>query len=169
MLLAQVPGTSPSAQQASPFEQLPLRDIHLPAEPSLWPLAPGWWVLVGIAVLILAFLVWQLAKKMKRRAFVRRVLAMLDTRMAAAGNNGAKVAAEVSMLLRRAALTRYPKQEVASLSGEPWLGFLDRTGGNGAFSTGAGRVLADGPWRPQAQVDAPQLKAVARRWLEANL
>jgi hypothetical protein len=38
-----------------------LRDIHLPEAVSFWPLAPGWWIalgiMVGLAVAILALIV----------------------------------------------------------------------------------------------------------------
>ena len=40
-----------------------LRDIHLPKEPSWWPLAIGWWIVIGgviIALMIggIIFLKW---------------------------------------------------------------------------------------------------------------
>ena len=31
-----------------------LRDIHLPADPAWWPPAPGWWLLLGPALLAIA-------------------------------------------------------------------------------------------------------------------
>ncbi|MEP6880575.1 MAG: DUF4381 domain-containing protein, partial [Dokdonella sp.] len=32
-----------------------LRDIHLPADPSWWPPAPGWWILAAI---LLGVTIW---------------------------------------------------------------------------------------------------------------
>ena len=32
-------------------EQIPLRALHLPDAIGWWPLAPGWWVVIGLAVL----------------------------------------------------------------------------------------------------------------------
>jgi hypothetical protein len=64
-----------------------------------------------------------------------------------------------SELLRRAARTRHP--EADRLDGEAWLGFLDR--GDGAFLSGAGRLLLDGPFRPDVDpVEAEAALAVAR-------
>jgi hypothetical protein len=36
-----------------------LRDIHLPPPAGWWPLAPGWWILIGIALLLLTWLAWR--------------------------------------------------------------------------------------------------------------
>ena len=35
-------------------EQIPLRDLHLPEAIGWWPLAPGWWILIAIALVGLA-------------------------------------------------------------------------------------------------------------------
>ncbi|HMM26605.1 MAG TPA: DUF4381 domain-containing protein, partial [Pseudoxanthomonas mexicana] len=34
-------------------DTLVLRDVHVPPAPSLWPPAPGWWLLAGVVVLML--------------------------------------------------------------------------------------------------------------------
>jgi hypothetical protein len=75
--------------------------------------------------------------------------------------------AAVSELLRRAARTRDPA--AASLTGEEWLRFLDRSiaGKNSEsteFSVGAGRLLLDGAYRRDLDESAVQaLLAAARR------
>ena len=58
-----------------------------------------------------------------------------------------------SALLRRAALARYARAEVAPLCGESWLAFLDRSGRTSAFTGGAGRALVLAPYDPAASCD----------------
>jgi hypothetical protein len=83
----------------------------------------------------------------------------------------AEVATHVSTLLRRVALMRFERNEVASLSGDAWLSFLDRTGGNGAFSSGIGSVLATAPYAAHDinDADSEALLSLARRWITQNL
>jgi hypothetical protein len=51
------------------------------------------------------------------------------------------------------------------------LQFLDSTGGGGGFSTGAGRILAEAPYRaPGAAsgLDSDGLADLAARWIRSN-
>ena len=47
---------------------LELRDIHLPDDPSIWPLAFGWWLLIIIVSILIYVLVkkWQQLRKQKQ-------------------------------------------------------------------------------------------------------
>ena len=77
---------------------------------------------------------------------------------------------KLSILLRRIALRRYSREQVASLTGSDWLQFLDATGGNGDFEHGIGQVLEVGPYRPQnRELPAGELLALARRWIKQNI
>ena len=73
----------------------------------------------------------------------------------------------LSVLLRRVAISRFPQAEVAALTGEAWLEFLDQTLGDdgSAFRSGAGRALIVGPYAAAAAVDAAALLALCERWL----
>jgi len=159
-----VPGAIPGTTAAG----LDLHDIHLPGSPGIWPPAPGWWLL-GLLVLAAAGLSvsagWKRWRQQRRR---RRVITELD-RLGARGGGPALVGG-VAALLKRVALTRYPSTEVAALTGDAWLGFLDRTGGDGRFRDGPGRVLAEGPYAPAAEgLDEQALLALVRDWLRRNL
>ncbi len=152
-------------------QTLALRDIHLPGAPSWWPPAPGWWVL---AALLLSLLAWGFAVALRRRRLRQhrqRVLTALSTLQAGlASDRSPAQLAGIGELLRRLALTRHPHSEVASLSGDAWLRFLDESGGQGGFSDGPGRVLAEGPYRPRLppDLDLDGFAALVRSWVETN-
>ena len=120
-------------------QDLPIRDIHAPAPPSIWPPAPGWWILAGVGLVLLGLGLWWLYRRYRLAQRRRRILDQLAGLPSRA--TGALLAAEVSALLKRVALARYPRTEVASLTGTPWLELLDRTGGGGRFG-GAGATSA---------------------------
>jgi GNAT superfamily N-acetyltransferase len=161
----QLPAHAPAA--AGQATSLDLRDIHLPGAPPAWPPAPGWWLLgalilaaVGVAALRLRAL-----RQAKRRR--ERIIAQLD---GLRGQGcGPELLGAVSALLKRAALSRFPRTDVAALTGPAWLDFLDRTGGAGGFTDGPGRVLDDGAYAREKDCDVPALIEVARRWLRQNL
>jgi hypothetical protein len=163
---AAAPG-GPATPGGQSLEQvLALRDIHPPGPPGLWPPAPGWWVagiLLAAALAALGARVWQAYRARVRR---RRILAELSG--IAGRARGADLAAAVSAILKRVALTRFDRAEVASLTGQAWLEFLDRHGGAGRFTGGAGRVLADGPYAPAPDLEPQALLDIARDWVRRN-
>ncbi len=154
----------------NPAPMLELRDIHGAPAPGFWPPAPGWWVVGLLALIALVALGWLLHRYYRR--WRRRRLAFQGlTDLSHAFENAGDVTplvAELSILLRRVALTRFPRHQVAGLSGAEWLNFLDRTGGKGEFAQGAGKILAYGPYRPQVETDRESLLALVKRWLKEN-
>ncbi|MEO8545561.1 MAG: DUF4381 domain-containing protein [Burkholderiaceae bacterium] len=155
---------NPHAAQA-----LQLRDIHLPGAPAFWPPAPGWWLL---GTLLLALLAWAGIAALKRhrirqeRQLVRDALARIEAGLAQ--DDGAAAFADLSVLLRRHALSRYPRAQVAGLTGRAWLQFLDQAGGASGFADGPGRVLATAPYQrvAPADLDPTALLALVGQWLE---
>lgn len=137
---------------------LPLRDIHLPAAVSSWPLAPGWWILFGLLVVAIfsGWRFWQ-GRRLRRLALARlKELANLPE---------TKLATALSRLLRQVAISHFP-QKSAGLVGQSWLEFLDRPFKDRPFTDGVGRCLCDAPYRADTQIDSAALIALCRRWLK---
>ena len=138
-----------------------LRDIHLPPPVSWWPPAPGWWLSLLLVIVVVAAVVWWWRSTRLRRAALRE----LKRLHAAHAGDPAAFASQLSILLRRCAVVRFPRQEAAGCVGEAWLQFLDRSGGTSDFTVGAGRALMTAPYRPHEPVDAEALNKAAERWI----
>ena len=151
-----------------------LRDWHLPDPVSWWPPAPGWWLLAGLILLGLWLAIRGGRRWRRQSSSTRAALRQLDALGKALARDGdqRRFVVGVSQLLRRLALVRFPREQVAGLSGDAWLGFLDATGGGGSFAQGAGRVLAESAYRADAAFDAEfdpaQLSRIAVGWIHAN-
>jgi hypothetical protein len=151
--------------QPDPLSQL--HDIHLPAAISWWPPAPLWWLL---AVLVLLTAVWMLylgLRAWQRRAFKRQALRELaHLRML---DDPHHLVCELALLVRRVALAVFPHENVASLHGQAWLQFLDRSGATQAFSQGVGRYLANIPYQRELPAEIapelPLLVKIVKAWI----
>lgn len=145
-----------------------LHDVIAPDPVPLWPLAPGWLWLLGMLALVLAALGLRGLIRFQRNRYRREALRELAQLQARAD---ADVLADLSVLLKRTALTAFPREQVARLTGEPWFAFLDRSGGTD-FSGGTGRILEDATYHaaapgPEANSLQP-LFAEVRQWIQQH-
>ena len=129
--------------------QIPLRDLHLPEMIGWWPLAPGWWFLIVLVVAGLGYLLYRLFAKWRRNA-ARRIALRELSRIQKEYRHGVdeiSLAIELSELLRRTMLAYAPRNEVAGLTGDSWLRWLDRGLDDKPFSEGSGQDVESLPYR----------------------
>ena len=166
-------------ESEDPLSQL--ADIHLPDPVSIWPLAPGWWVLIALFVM---FLIWLSYKAFRRLILHKRLQAAQDelakaidvyrasTLSADADKNkaGLDYLYAVNTVLNRVALFTDSRQqrEIARLSGTPWLEYLDQSYGGNDFSEGLGKVLAEGQYRPIFAGEVEGLYTLAQNWISSR-
>jgi hypothetical protein len=160
--------TQPAQPQLPDIE---LRDIHLPDSVSWWPPATGYWLVLAL-ILIIFLLLW-FAKKRHRQTAVKRAALSefnnLKTQFQQ-HQDAQLLITQLSALLRRAAISSYPRSDCASLTGEQWLHWLDTGLKNSAikFSAPAGQLLLTAPY--QKTVSAQQsneLLSLCQQWLSA--
>ena len=135
-------------------EALSLADLHdivLPQAPPLWPPAAGFWVLLLVAV-VLVFSAWRLYRRMRHRNAYRR-FGLAELRRA-------RTVHEVSVILKRVALAAWPREQVASLYGRDWVGFLN--------AHGRGCRFDERLWRQPEGAADPALRDEAARWIRRH-
>jgi hypothetical protein len=142
-------------------EQIPLRDLHLPEAVSWWPLAPGWWIVIALGLVALGYLLRIWLRAYARGAARRHALRQLDALLQDYEQQKDLVSfsAQASALLRRTMLAYAPRVDVAGLTGDAWLQWLDRDLAQPVFVTGPGRQLLDLPYRdPQSDLPSVDLE-----------
>lgn len=145
-----------------------LKDIHLPAPVSIFPLAPGWYIVLAVLlVIIILFILWQMRRASKQYK-LKQVLALLAQIEAKAESSDVQqreeVLPEISILLKRVAREKFSELHPQNLFGEKWLQFLDRSGKTTEFTSGAGRILLD-VYKRQSLESPQELLGVVKNWL----
>jgi hypothetical protein len=75
---------------------------------------------------------------------------------------------QIDVLVKRCALAAWPRERVASLSGQRWLEFLDESYEGRRFTEGPGRPLAEEVYRNASSFDVPALRQLAREWIRRH-
>ena len=156
---------------SDPADLSNLKDLALPPPVGWWPWAPGWWILAAALLVAIILLAVGWYRRYRANAYRRAAdRALVDLAKVAKTNiDRSLLATQISELLKRTALAAFPRTQVASLSGQEWLAFLDRTGRGTRFTSAPATAL------PQlclnAAGDSDTIDAAisnARRWIRTH-
>ena len=136
-----------------------LADIVEPAPIPWTPQTIGWWALLGLVVLTVAFVAWRVHRHRAANAYRREALRELDA--LAVPNAG-----QVNAILKRAAMVAYSRDDVAAMAGDDWSRFLGETSGAPTPPDDVAAAFADGAY--SRQVPPAELIPYARKWLHSH-
>jgi len=167
---------------------LQLRDILPPPEPAWWLIAPVYLTIAALlpGLFIIVWL-WRRRRRVDRRAMVARLELQAIRADYRQDQNVHLFAIKVSRWLKQVAMLAFPGNQLQSVTGEPWLRFLDQslnmgqntdqntdqeTGQNGNhdnshFSCGCGRIFGAAIYQSSVDLDADQVFALCERWLNS--
>ncbi|MCB5360464.1 DUF4381 domain-containing protein [Vibrio lentus] len=102
-------------------QPLDLSPIITPSAPSWWPLAWGWWLIIITAIVLIALVFFIVKHRQKNQQAKNEALACLRNSQ----SSSALSPSAAQDIVRQAALSYFPREKVAGLSGDDWLAFLD--------------------------------------------
>ena len=133
-----------------------MHDIVMSEPVSWWPLASGWYVLMLVLAMAIIWFGVKTFKQWKKNAYRRAALRELKSISPA----------DLPALVKRVSLCIYPREQVATLSGEAWLEFLDQSGNTQDFTQGPGRHLLELSYNPNASsIPIEELTNIIRKWV----
>jgi len=97
--------------------QIQLHDIHVPEQVSNFPIAPGWWILLALIIIMTLWLYKKHKTNSRLNADKKQALAVL-------ANNESLSAKECITLLKWAAMQYFSRQQLAKLYGMHFQEFL---------------------------------------------
>ena len=152
-----------------------LRDIHdLDAIPW-WPLATGWWWVLGAIVLLLlvaGMRYWLRYSGIMPGWRGDARLQLRDLKRSLRKGEPREVAGRLSILLRRIAIARSGRDQAAGLAGDAWLTWLEQDDRNGFKWSKGAEVLLEAPYMPpELEVNHKEVALLinaAMRWVDTT-
>ena len=152
------------------------REVELPEPVGYAPQTIGWYILLALVLVLTVYLVVCFCSYRRRNRYRRVALFHLDAMEEAIREPSARAGllVELPALIKRTALACFPREQVADLSGNAWLEFLDRTYGGKGFAEGPGRLLPLLAYQPLDETfnvpekDAQALISLARVWIRKH-
>ncbi len=149
---------------------LELRDIHLPDTPSYWPLAPGWWLLIMVSLVVFYFIYNYLKQKRKNRHLnyiMQQQLQAIQSDFKK-HNNKHILAADISELLKRFVRHILKNTQAASLTGDTWVHYLNQQVDTSVFDKFK-TELTQAQYVPHLDYDAPSFLATVKNYFPAAI
>ena len=153
-----------------------LHEIILPEPVSWMPQTIGWYTVFGLIFFVAGWWVYcslRHYRKNRYRRLALQELAVIEQELQRPEKR-ATVLSGIPVLLKGTALLVFPRSEVAGLSGEKWLDFLDKTMGGKNFTIGEGRLLPELAYAPGARISklpdeqVGRLLQLLRRWIKRH-
>lgn len=110
-----------------------LNPIFIPEAVPFEPIAPGWYALLGLIILLFFLLVYRRLKIYQSKAYRRKSAAELLRLKSSIGKTAsAEILQNVATVLKTTAMLSYSREKVAGLHAIPWKNFLISTSASSA-------------------------------------
>ena len=148
-----------------------LRDIRGLDHVSFWPLAPGWWALLGVLTALAVFaLIWLRRRRNDGTRWQSEALELVKSLRIAQDAGIKQQSTALSGLLRSVAIKRFGRGECAGLEGRSWLKWLSKNDPAGFSWDKKGLVLIEAPYLPDDTAPPSQnlseLLDAAEKWIK---
>ncbi|MFC3153360.1 DUF4381 domain-containing protein [Litoribrevibacter euphylliae] len=172
--LASMPQGFNTAQPGTPdltevFGEI-IESPAIDSSPFVWPPALGWWLIAACLLVAIFFVAKKTKQVLRKRAEYHYLSSAIDSLTvpsdSAPETDKTEFIKQLNRALKAIAIEKYGHSQVAPLSGESWLTFLDRSGNCNHFKNGAGKVFGQGLYqkeRPKSP-DLTHLKEVCILW-----
>jgi hypothetical protein len=143
----------------------------LPPGPISWfPSTIGWKLLLAMLLAATGYRLWKYWRYWRRNRY--RAAALANLKRYRAENLAPEVElVRIAGLLKATALQVFPRQEIASLSGENWLQWLDESTERVIFSAPSRELLRDALYRgtaPDTTIDLATLCRESADWIRGH-
>ena len=120
-----------------------LEPIIAPEPVPFWPPAPGWYVAGALLLFVISYGLYRWYKAKQANRYRKEAINQLEQiRNVAFQEDPLHAISELNTLLKKTALAGFAREQVASLSGEKWLRFLEASCKQTPFSSHPGKTLA---------------------------
>lgn len=151
-----------------------IEPLIAPDAVPFWPPAPGWYMLCGLLVLAAILLLRSCIRRRGENRYRREALHQLKEIGAFAGTRAEQGDVQaVNRLLKKTALSVFPRKEVAPLFGKEWLKFLDKHCSSAVFTGTSGELLLSATSGTLKATSIPEdqwqhLVALAETWISQH-
>ncbi|MFV1983348.1 MAG: DUF4381 domain-containing protein [Thiohalomonadales bacterium] len=140
---------------------------------SWWPATPGWFVLAFVISVVLAIKLFRLSRRWWFNRYRREALRQLTLVQQTSGTQFLEVVSVLPYYIKVTALQAYPRKNIAGLTGNDWLAFLDSHYTGPSFQEDVGKSLLRIAYLPHEkwQVNkqqASQLISMTRLWIATH-
>lgn len=137
-----------------------LKGLHYPVTPNFWPLAWGWYVILGIILLIALIII--LKRMRSPLTYANREMKKIQK------TSPEKQLKLLSQLLKRVAMARYGREAIAPLSEDAWQEFLLASAPK-VLTDEQAHLLAYAIYNPNPKTPDKKLLSAAQKWIEIVL
>ncbi|MCD6055492.1 MAG: uncharacterized protein K0R12_454 [Gammaproteobacteria bacterium] len=143
-----------------------LRDLHMPASVSAGQPLSLLVTVLGFIILLSLIGLYYWRRRRCSTALEEALQILAEIELKQKENQSYNGLADLSILMRRVALSRFSRKAVACLHGEAWLDFLNKTGNTAVFIQSPGSYLAEGPYCSSIDLDWEALFFCVKKWMK---
>lgn len=145
-----------------------LADIHLPDSVSIWPLAPIYWLVLAL-VIVVAIMIWLLRHRRHLNAYRRASIQLLRNSLSTidSKNNVALVIQTNMEILRRVAKQLGAPTSVLTSSNSNFIEWLKLASPKSThlLTKDVENLMIDGLYQPSPKGDSDKVSAFTEHWL----